>query len=399
MNERDDISRKADGRLASLDAFRGLDMLFIMGFSGLVTAVAWCFSSLEYVPFVKSNPVALQMCHVAWGGLHLYDMIFPTFIFIAGISFPFSYARQVARGDTSLRIHLRLVKRMLLLVALGIVYNGLFKLDFPLRYGSVLGKIGIAWFAAALVYIHFGLKARLGGCLGLMAGYCLAMHLFVAPDAPAGADGFSRLGCISGWLERVAMPGKLHGGNFDGAGWFVDLMAASSAMLGMFTGDLLRSPRWGGSRKTLLMLAGAAGLIALGLLVSPVCPIVKKIWSPSFALVCGGADLAVLAAFYWLMDVKGWCAWAFPLRVIGLNAITVYLLQKVVDVGATARFFVGTSPCIQRHVVGSKDLVSCGLCGLCASPALSLAVYWLAYVLVCWLVLYFLHQKKVYLKV
>jgi len=388
----------ADGRLASLDAFRGLDMLFIMGFSGLVTAVAWCCSSLEYVPFVKSNAVALQMHHVAWEGLRVYDMIFPTFIFIAGISFPFSFARQAARGDSPLKIHLRLVKRMLLLVALGVVYNGLFKLDFPLRYGSVLGKIGIAWFVAALAYVHLGLKARIGFCVTLLVGYCLAMHLFVAPDAPAGVDGFSRLGCLSGWLERVAMPGKLHGGNFDGAGWFVDIMAASSAMFGMFTGDLLRSPRFSGTRKTLLMLGGAAGLMALGLAAVPVCPIVKKIWSPTFALVCGGIDLAVLAGLYWLMDVKGWRAWAFPLRVIGLNAIAVYLFQKIFDVFALTRFFVGTSEIIQKHVIGGKPLAY-GLCGLCASPAVSLALYWLGYVLVCWLVLYFLYRQKIFLKV
>lgn len=388
-----------NGRLASLDAFRGLDMLFIMGFSSLVTAVAWCFSSLEYVPFIRTNAIALQMHHVAWEGLRLYDMIFPTFIFIAGISFPFSYARQVARGDSRLEIHLRLVKRMVLLVVLGVVYNGLFKLNFPLRYGSVLGKIGIAWFVAALAYIHFGLKARIGLCAALLVGYCLAMHIFVAPDAPAGVDGFSRLGCLSGWLERVAMPGKLHGGDFDGSGWFVDVMAASSAMLGMFTGDLLRSSRFDGTRKTLLMLAGAAVLIALGLVATPVCPIIKKIWTPTFVLVCGGADLAVLAALYWIMDVKGWRAWAFPLRVIGLNAITVYLLQKVVDIGSVVRFFVGTSATIQQHFIGSKDLTGFGLCGLCTSQALSLAIYWFVYVLVCWLVLCFLHQKKVFLKV
>lgn len=374
----------------SIDAFRGFDMMFIMGASGLLSALAWWISGLDYAAFKASSVLAQQMTHVKWDGLHFMDTIFPTFIFIAGLSFPFSYAKQRARGDSMKVVHWRLVKRMLLLIALGVLYNGFLRLEFPMRYASVLGKIGIAWFVAALCYVHFGVKARVGICVGLIFAYWLATRFILAPDAPPEVtDPFSRLGCIAGWFDRVALPGKIYGGDLDGAGPLTCVAASVSAMFGMLAGDFVRRDDLSGNRKTLGLLAGAVGLLISGLLFSLVFPVIKVIWSPSFALLCGAYSLAAFALFYWIMDVKGWRKWAFPLRVIGLNSIIIYLFQELIDVTAIVKVFVGDH----------SETVAYGLRGMIGNPALSAVVFWSGYIAFCWLLLYFLYRKQVFLKV
>ena len=388
----------ADGkpeRLWSLDALRGFDMLFISGLGGIVYELA-------ILIFGGSDAwLAQQMKHVAWEGFHQHDTIFPLFIFLAGVSYPFSCAAARAKGFGTRELVLKATRRLVALVALGLIYNGILQFDFAhQRWASVLARIGMAWYGAALLYLFVrNVKARVAIAVGLLVGYWVVCFFLVAPDAPAGADSFSAAGCFAGYVDRLLLPGRMAEPNLDPEGWLSVFPSVALAMGGVFAGELVRRTDVTGGRKALALVGAAVALAALTWIWTPWCPIIKKIWTPTFVLVCGGADLAVLAALYWIMDVKGWRAWAFPLRVIGLNAITVYLLQKVVDIGSVVRFFVGTSATVQQHFIGSKDLTGFGLCGLCTSQALSLAIYWFVYVLVCWLVLYFLHQKKVFLKV
>ena len=142
-------------RLLSIDTFRGLDMLFIMGLSGLILSICALF------PDGENGWLATQMHHAAWNGLRIMDMIFPVFLFIAGLSFPFSYAKQVSQGKSSWEIHRKVFFRCLILIALGCVYNGFFNLEFPQRYASVLGRIGLAWMFAALLFIHCKTRTRI----------------------------------------------------------------------------------------------------------------------------------------------------------------------------------------------------------------------------------------------
>ena len=139
----------ASQRLLSLDALRGFDMLFIMGFAGLVTALC------KLCPGEFSDWMTAQMGHADWNGFFHHDTIFPLFLFIAGISFPFSLAKQREKGMSERSIYLKVIRRGLTLVALGFVYSGLFKLDFAtLRLPSVLGRIGLAWMFAALLFVR-----------------------------------------------------------------------------------------------------------------------------------------------------------------------------------------------------------------------------------------------------
>ena len=309
-------------RLKSLDALRGFDMFWIMGLSGAVAGFCKLF------PGGGDSFLFHQMHHVEWEGLAFHDTIFPLFLFIAGASFPFSYASQVAKGASRLAIHLRILKRLVLLVLLGMVYNGLL-LNGPegFRYASVLGKIGVAWAIAAVWYANFGLKTRFGILLATLAGYWTLLQ-FTAPDAPVGCGPFSLEGCMPGYLDRLGFtPGRLYCGKWlEPSGLPVSVLGSSAtAILGMFAGDLVRSAREGftpARKSAALALAGVA-LTVIGLAFVPTCPIVKKLWTPTFTLAATGYGFLAFALFYLVVDVLGWRRWCGFLRLIGVNALTI----------------------------------------------------------------------------
>ena len=362
-------------RLWSLDAFRGFDMLMIMGMDSLVI-------SLGVLVFGGTGGwLADQMRHPDWFGLSFYDTIFPTFLFIAGISFPFSLAKQRERGQSVFQIDRKIVVRGVLLIALGLVYNRILRLDFAnFRYASVLGKIGFAWALAALAFVHFGRRTRIGICLALVAGYAILLKTVVASDFP-DASSLSVEGNFVGWLDRRFMPGKLYqSGLCDPSGVFCNFFAAATAMLGMFAGEIVRSSDATGAQKTLRLVLFGIALLVAGLAMTTVIPLSKKLWSPSFTLAVGGYSALLFALFYWLVDVKVWRQWTYPLRVIGLNSIAIYMLQRIVDFRGIARFFLGG--------VASKVPEAAGAVILAAG-----------YVALCWLLLVFLDRKKTYFKV
>lgn len=363
-------------RLLSIDTFRGLDMLFIMGLSGLILSICALF------PDGENGWLATQMHHAAWNGLRIMDMIFPVFLFIAGLSFPFSYAKQVSQGKSSWEIHRKVFFRCLILIALGCVYNGFFNLEFPQRYASVLGRIGLAWMFAALLFIHCKTRTRIIVAAALLVGYWLLLAFVHAPDLPAGADPLSQDGCLNGYIDRILLPGRLYNGNFDPEGILSTVPAVVTAMLGMFTGEFIRLPeeKESGNRKTLWMLGAAAVLLAAGLLWSLVFPVNKKLWTSTFVLVVGAISLAVYALIYYIVEVRGHVKWTFPFRVVGMNSITIYLLQCIVPLRSVSNFFLGGAAGYLPEGWGAV-LLSAG------------------YLVISWLVLYFLYVKKTFLKV
>ena len=363
-------------RLLSIDTLRGLDMLFIMGLGQLIIRICALF------PGGENFWLATQMHHVDWNGLAIQDMIFPLFLFIAGLSFPFSYAKQVEKGRTSWQIHKKIFIRCLLLILLGIVYNGFFRLEFPQRYASVLGRIGLAWMCAALLFIHCKPVTRIIIAAVTLVGFGLLITYVGAPDAPAGAGPLTQDGCLHGWVDRLLMPGRLHRGNFDPEGLLGVIPATVTAMLGMFTGEFIRLPeeKVSGAKKTLWMLGAAAVLLVAGLLWSKVLPLNKKLWTSTFVLVVGAISIALYAVMYYVVEVKGLQKWTFPFRVIGLNSITIYLLQQIVPFQTISNYFFGGAANLLPEAWGAV-LLSAG------------------YVVICWLVLYFLYKKKVFLKI
>ena len=365
-------------RLASLDALRGFDMLFIMGFATLVIYICNLF------PGGSDCWLAQQMDHVDWNGLRHHDTIFPLFLFIAGVSFPFSYAKQQQNGSSRLKIYWKIFRRAFILVLFGLICNGLLKFHFEdLRFCSVLARIGVAWMFAALLFINFKPSVRAVIAVVALVGYWLLLRFVPAPDAPAGSDPFSFEGNLVGYIDRCVMPGHLYkgdGGVFDPEGLLSTIPAIVTAMLGMFSGELIRSERFTGNRKTLILLGAAAVCLVVGLVWSRWFPINKKLWSSTFVLVVGAYSLAMLAIFYWIIDVKGWDGWILPFKVIGMNSITIFMAPRIINFRYAADFFVG------------------GIQSLC-DPLWSKIIGQTTYVVLCWLFLYFLYKKKIFLKV
>ena len=366
-----------DKRLLSLDTLRGFDMMFIMGFAAIIAALCRLF------PEGDSSWLCQQMSHVSWNGLRHHDTIFPLFLFIAGISFPFSYAKQLSRGASRGQVYAKIFRRGFVLVLLGFIYSGLFNLKFStLRFYSVLARIGLAWMFAALFFINFKPKARAVIAAVLLVGYWLLLKFVPAPDAP-GADPFSLEGNLVGYIDRTLWPDHLYKkGLFDPEGLLSLLPAIVTAMLGMFTGEFVRidEAKVSGSRKALYMFLASLVMLGLGLLWSLDFPVNKALWSSSFVLVVGAYSLSMFALFYYIIDVRGWKGWTKPFEVIGLNSITIYMAQRIIPFGSINKFFLG------------------GLAGLCPEPwaKLILAV---GYFTVSWLFLWFLYKKKVFLKV
>ena len=367
---------KPSERLQSLDALRGFDMLFIMGFASLVVAVCGLW------PNAVTDSIASQMGHASWDGFTHHDTIFPLFLFIAGVSFPFSLSKQRSLGLSTGTIYAKIVRRALTLVLLGVIYNGLFRLDFEnLRIASVLGRIGLAWGIAAVLYLNFGVKARIAIAAAILVGYGLLSALVAAPDV-AGAGPLTREGCLAGYVDRLLLPGKLYGKTFDPEGLLSTVPAVATAMLGMLTGEFVRlsEQRLSGNRKALYMALAAVAFTLVGILWDLSFPINKKLWTSSFVCVVAGYSLGMFALFYWIIDVKGYKGWVLPFQVIGLNSITIYMAQRIVDFKGISAFFFG---------------------GLAAKmpEALAPVVASTGYLLVSWLFLYFLYKKRIFLKV
>lgn len=366
----------SDRRLLSLDTLRGFDMLFIMGFGEVVLALC------HLAPGGFSNWLSSQMGHAAWDGFFFYDTIFPLFLFIAGISFPFSLAKQRSRGLGERAILLRIIRRGLTLVALGLVYNGLFRFELAtLRLPSVLGRIGLAWMCAALLTVRFGVRARAAIAAAILIGYGLLLQFAAAPDA-GGAGPLTVEGNIVGYIDRLVMPSHLHRNGFDPEGLLSTLPAIATALLGMFTGEFIRrgDPQTDGGRKTLAMAAGAVLLLLLALGCNALQPINKSLWSPAFVFAAGAYSLGMFALFYYLVDVRRRRRWTGFFRVIGLNSITIYMAQAIIRVHYTSDFFFG------------------GLAAKCP-PAVGAVILSAGYVAVCWVFLWLLDRKKIHLKV
>lgn len=360
-------------RLLSLDALRGFDMFFIMGGETLFVALSVLF------PGAFFGVLAQQMHHVAWNGFACYDLVFPLFLFIAGISFPFSLAKQRERGLAAPTIYKHIIRRGVVLVLLGFVYNGLLQFDFEhMRYASVLGRIGLAWMFAALIFINTRTITRVVIALAILVGYWLLLAFVPAPDG-MGEGVYTIKGSLVGYVDRMWLPGRLHGGIHDPEGLLSTLPAIVTAMLGMFAGELMKSDKTP-VRKLVLLAGGGIVLVLVGLLWDLCFPINKNLWTSSFVCFVGGLSALLFALFYYVIDILECRSWTKFFTVIGVNSITIYLAQEIVGFGRISEFFLGG---VIRLSPES------------ARPFLQAA----GYIAVCWLFLWFLNRRKIFLRV
>lgn len=366
-------------RIASIDALRGFDMLWIAGGEAIIIAL----SNITGLPVF--NWLSFHMEHAEWAGFRFYDNIFPLFLFLAGVSFPFSLAKRKFNKDSNLKIYRHIFTRVLILIFLGCLVNGMLANSWngfsQVRYASVLGRIGLAWGIAAVLTMHFDVRKLIIITGSILVGYWLSMMFIPVPGYGAGV--MTVEGNLASYIDRLYLPGVLYCGVMDPEGLFSTIPAVATALLGVLTGYFIKSTdkRFSPFRKAMLMALSGILLIVLGQLWSLHFPIIKSIWTSSFVLMAGGFDLLLLSLFYLIIDVWHWHKWAFAFTVIGMNSITIYLCVQGALRFSTTRDFFFTAPISLFSPLYQPLVAACLL------------------VLVEWGFLYFLYKKGIFFKV
>jgi len=357
-------------RLYSLDALRGFDMFWITGGGFLFITIA----KLTGATWLEG-----QMHHVRWEGFQFFDLIFPLFMFISGAAIPFAVESKLEKNVPSRKIFQKVLQRFLLLILLGIFYNGAFRGNLSeARFASVLGQIGFGYFFASLVVIYGrSLRTRLFWLAGILLA--VALLQLVVPVPGIGAGVLTPEGCINGFIDRALLPGRLHGGTFDPEGLLCNVSAIGITLMGTFAGNILRRKNWGDWQKIGWLSASGAALILLALVLGPFYPIIKSCWTTTFNLLAGGISFLLLALFFLVIDHWKFRGWAFYFRIIGMNSIFVYLFTRLVDMQRVTSFFTGWLTQSMGELAG--QLVT-------ATGALALL----------WLLLYYMYKKEIFLR-
>jgi predicted acyltransferase len=358
-------------RVVSIDALRGFDMFWIMGGDAFFPALFTLIGSSFFLSLSR------QLEHSEWNGFTFYDLIFPLFLFIVGCSMPFALGRRLEKGEPRKSIYVHIIKRTVILLILGLIYNGLLNFHFSeMRYAGVLQRIAICYFFASVIFVNT--KPRTQAILAgvILLGYWAIMKFIPVPGF--GAGNLTPEGNLAAYLDRQFLPGRFCCYTFgDNEGILSNLPAVVTVLLGALSGEWLNSGA-GGMKKAAGLAAAGIGSLAVALLWNPVFPINKLFWSSSYVLYAGGWSMLLLALFYWIIDVRGWRGWAFPFVVIGLNPITIYVVQGLFDFGIIATIFVHG---FIKHT-GAFQPAFWSLCVLTVK----------------WLFLYFLYKQKIFLK-
>lgn len=378
MKDQTQPERQSD-RLASLDVLRGFDMLWIIGGGSLIVGLS------KALDWGWLNVVAEQMEHVRWEGFHFEDLIFPLFMFISGVAIPYAITSKIEKGADRFSLFKKAAKRGIILILLGIMYNGALHRGFGnMRIPSVLGQIGFAYiFAATIVIYTKSMKSRIFWLIGILTS--IAILQLGVPVPGQGAGLLDPVNGINAYLDRLLIPGRLHGTTFDPEGLLCSISAISVTLMGALAGGVLRDGNpVSGKKAGILAITGACVLI-VALSLSTFYPIIKAAWTVPFDLLTSGISFMLLALFYYAIDVKKWQdIWFWGIgqkkilffKVIGMNSITIYLTCAIFDFRDAASFFVGF-----------------------LEPALGNWIIILGAITLEWMYLYFLYKRNIFLRV
>lgn len=386
-------------RLTSIDAYRGFVMLLLMAEALRSCDVAAALPGSAFWAFLCHH-----QSHVPWVGGSLHDLIQPSFSFLVGTALAFSVASRQAAGQSRRHLLAHAVWRGLILVALGIWLRSIGRPQTYFTFEDTLSQIGLGY----VFLVVLALRPRRDQWIALaviLVGYWAAFALYPRPTAEfdyvaAGvpADWPHHLGGFAAHWDKnsnlawafdrwfLNLFPREHPFEFNGGGYatlsFIPTLG--TMILGLLAGEVLRSARAPAARAWWLAGAGAIGLVS-GLVLGAlgVCPIVKRIWTPSFTLWSGGWCYVLLAGAYAVIDLGGRRRWAFPLVVIGMNSIAAYCIVEV-----SARFIAAS---LDTHF-GE------GAFALAGSPYAPF-VRGVAVLLVMWLILFWMYRRRIFLRI
>lgn len=395
-------------RLVSLDAYRGFIML-------AMASGGFAFSTIAKKPEYKNSPLwqflAYQFDHVEWTGCGFWDLIQPSFMFMVGVAIPYSYAARKAKNQSEGQIWFHTVLRAMLLVALGVfLASGSDHKQTNFLFTNVLAQIGLGY---CFVYALHGIcwRKQVTALVVILVGYWLFFALFPPMDADVGSLGISPAWEKEHWMTGLAAHWNknVNAANaFDQ--WFLNLFpratefiferggyqtlnfvpSMATMIFGLMAGELLQSER---SKQDKFVALCLAGLFCLGLglfLDVTVCPSVKRIWTPSWAIFSSGWTFLMLAGFFGIIDIWGAQRWAFALVVVGMNSIAVYMMAQLLK--------GWTWETMRRHF-GQHIFEGTFLGRSWFDPVFEPVARSVAFLVVLWLVSLWMYRQKIFVKI
>jgi heparan-alpha-glucosaminide N-acetyltransferase len=387
-----------NARLISMDAFRGLVMTLMLGEEMRLPVVASSFPHSTIW-----NVIAFNTQHVEWQGCSLHDLIQPAFSFLVGLALPFSIASRKRKGQSFGKMLGHTAWRALLLILLGIFLRSLHSSQTYFTFEDTLTQIGLGY---VFLFLLAFTRVRTQVVTFVLILICF-WAAFVIYPAPGPQFDYARVGVPAGWEHNYT--GFLSHFNknsnlswafdvwflnlfpreqpfvFNEGGWstlsFIPTVA--TMILGLIAGEWLKGKETKQKKLRGLVVAGAA-LILAGLIFqwAGICPIVKRIWTSSYTLYSGGWVILILAAFYVLIELRGWKRWAFPLIVVGMNSIAVYVMSWTMPV------FLGNA--LDRHFGKTIAALS--------GPTFEPMLHGFLIMLTFWCILLWMYRRKIFLR-
>ncbi len=385
-------------RIASLDAFRGTVMTLMVAEVLRLPELARSFPQSALFGFIAFNT-----SHVEWQGGSLHDLIQPGFSLLVGASLPFSIASRKAKGQTFGKLLAHAIWRALILIFLGIFLRSIGRQQTYFTFEDTLTQIGLGYvFLFLLGFVR--VRTQVIALALILVGYWALFAFYPLP--PQGFD-YTKVGVPADWPHQYS--GFLaHWNKNSNPAWAFDLWflnlfprqrpfafngggyatlsfipTLGTMLLGLLAGGWLKRPGAAAMKLKGLAAGGAAlTLIALFLQWTGVCPIVKRIWTPAFTLYSGGLVLLILAGFYAVMELKGWKRWAFPIMVVGMNSIAIYVMSWTME-----RFFLGA---LATHLGGFFALFG---------PVFDRTARGAGVMLIFWFILFWMYRRKIFLRI
>jgi predicted acyltransferase len=360
-------------RLVSLDVFRGITI------AGMV---------------LVNNPGSWEhiywpLEHAAWHGWTPTDLVFPFFLFIVGVSIPLAFAKRLESGGSRRDLYLKIVKRTLIIFAIGLFLNGLPYFGLAeYRIPGVLQRIAVCYFFASIIFLNTKVRTQIAIAIGLLVFYWLLVKLVPAPGFVAGD--LTKEGSLPSYVDRVVF-GKhvwAQARVYDPEGLLSTIPSIATSLIGVLTGTWLRTEKTRYEKAAGMFVVGAV-CVAIGWAWNSFFVINKALWTSSYVLFTGGLALQFLSICYWLIDIKGYRRWAKPFEVFGLNAIALYVVADVLAV-ALGEIKVG------GDALGSRIY---NLFASWASPINASLAFAIAFVLVCLGLMWILYNRKIFLKI
>jgi predicted acyltransferase len=377
-------SNSASTRLTSLDLFRGATI-----------------AAMILVNNPGNDHPYWPLEHAEWNGWTPTDLIFPFFLFIVGVSLVFSFESRLNRGDSRAALLRHAFRRAVIIFAIGLALNYSLVLLAPsaftgLRIPGVLQRIGICYLAASILYLYARPRTRVVVVAALLVGYWILMRFVPVPGFGVPGRDIPLLhpdANLAAYLDRKFLS-HLWEKTRDPEGILSTLPAIATPLLGIFTGEWLRSKSTPQNKALGMLALGAVGLI-LGQTWGIWFPINKKLWTSSYVLFTGGFALVCLALCYWATDIQRWRgAWTKPFLIFGRNAITAYVIAELFAIS----LYAFNAP-LDGEMLNGQDYIFQRFFAPLGSASFSSLLFSLAFVLLCLLPIWLMDRKKIFLRI